>query len=53
MSDSDGYGQELDQATQKKAEKPKQVEEAKSGMISSADSKETQDKTPIKETVVK
>lgn len=54
MSDSDGYGLEVDQATKKKTEMPKkQVEEVKGGQISSADSKETQDKTPVKETVVK
>jgi hypothetical protein len=33
MSDSDGYGLEVDQATKKKTEmpKPKQVEEVKGG----------------------
>ena len=38
MSDSDGYGLEVDQATKKKTEMPKQKEEVK---VSSADSKET------------
>jgi|TARA_B110000305_G_C19386096_1_gene612309 thioredoxin-related protein len=31
MSDSDGYGLEVDQATKKKTEMPKQVEEVKGG----------------------